>query len=232
MITAREIRDSFIHLFFPHVCAGCGSDIINEQNELCLRCTEELPRTDFELHRDNPVEKKFWGRLQIQNATAQFYFAKESLIQKLIHQFKYRSNKGLGLQLGRMMGYALGKSSRFSADALIPLPLFPHKEKRRGFNQSEILCNGIAEYMHLPVLKDIIIRPQHTETQTHKGRIERWKNMEGKFVLTKPGAIEGKHVLLIDDVITTGATLESCGSELLKAKNVQLSIASLCVTST
>jgi ComF family protein len=227
MLTAREIKESILHFFFPHICAGCGSDILDDKNELCLRCIDSLPETHFELHRNNPVEKKFWGRLPVQSATAQFYFTRESLIQHLIHQFKYKGNAGLGLQLGKIMGVSLKSSEHFHADALVPLPLFSHKEKRRGFNQSEILCKGIAEHLHIPVLKEVITRPRHTETQTHKGRIERWKNMEGKFVLTNAEAIEGKHILLVDDVITTGSTLESCGAELLKAANVRLSIACL-----
>jgi len=228
MLTAHEIKESFLHLFFPHICVGCGNDILNDKNQLCLRCIESLPQTHFELSADNPIEKKFWGRLQIQSATAQYYFGKESLIQRLVHQFKYKGNKELGLQLGRLMGYSLKRSSRFDADVLIPLPLFPNKQKRRGFNQSEILCEGIAEYLQIPVLKNVITRPEHTETQTRKGRIERWKNVEGKFVLTDPVAVEGKHLLLVDDVITTGATLESCGAELLKAFSTRLHIACLC----
>lgn len=227
----QEIRESFLHLFFPHICAGCGNDILDRESVLCIRCMEAMPETHFELYPGNPVEKKFWGRLQLQNATAQYYFTGESLIQHLIHQFKYKGNKELGIQLGRMMGNSLKRSDRFHADTLIPLPLFSDKERKRGFNQAYILCQGIAEYLHIPVLKNVIIRPQYTETQTRKGRIERWKNMEGKFVLTDPGIIAGKHVLLVDDVITTGATLESCGSELLKAANTRLSIACLCSAS-
>ena len=231
MISFKEIKDSFLHLLFPHICSGCGSDLLSEESMLCLRCVDAMPETNFELHANNPVEKDFWGRLPLVNATAQFYFTKESLMQHLMHQFKYKGNKELGLQLGRMMGDQLKRSTRFNVDALIPLPLFPAKEKRRGFNQATLLCEGIAENMNIPVLDKVIIRPQHTETQTKKGRIERWKNMEGKFVLVKPKAIYNKHVLLIDDVVTTGATLEACGNELLKAENVRLSIATLCVSS-
>lgn len=232
MIFSKEIRSSFLHLLFPHVCVGCGSDIISESNELCLHCTQELPATNFEQHSNNPVEKRFWGRLPLQNATASFYFSKESLMQRLIHQFKYKQNKELGLQLGRLMGDILKKSNRFKIDALVPLPLFPKKEALRGYNQAEVLCNGIAEILDLPVLNNVITRPRHTETQTRKGRIERWKNIEGKFHLVNPKAIKDKHILLVDDVITTGATLESCGAELLKAENVRLSIACLCYAAT
>ena len=228
MIRFHEIKDSFFHLLFPHACSGCGSDILNKESLLCMRCFDALPETNFELHADNPVEKKFWGRLSFQQATAQYYFIRESLMQRLMHQFKYKKNKELGTQLGRMMGESLKKSNRFTIDALIPLPLFPAKEKKRGYNQAAILCEGIAESLQVPVLSDVIIRSQHTDTQTKKGRIERWQNMEGKFVLAKPGAIANKRVLLVDDVVTTGATLEACGLELLKGENVRLSIAALC----
>ena len=231
MVSIKEIKDSFLHLLFPHVCSGCGSDLLSEESMLCLHCIDAMPETNFELHPNNPVEKNFWGRLPLGGATAQFYFTKESLMQHLMHQFKYKGNKELGLQFGRMMGDQLHRSNRFEVDALIPLPLFPAKEKRRGYNQATLLCKGMAELMMIPVLEDVIIRPQHTETQTKKGRVERWKNMEGKFVLVKPDAIRNKHLLLVDDVVTTGATLEACGNELLKAENVRLSIASFCTAS-
>jgi ComF family protein len=232
MLTLSEIKNSLLHLFFPHVCDGCGSDLLNEASRLCIRCVTSLPETNFEPHAGNPVEKTFWGRLQIVHAAAHFYFTKESLMQHLMHQFKYKGNKDLGLQLGRMMGHALKSSARFyNINALVPLPLFPSKEKKRGYNQATVLCEGIAEVFSLPVLKDVISRPQHTETQTKKGRIERWRNIEGKFQLEKPEATRGKHLLLVDDVVTTGATLEACGAELLKADDVQLSIATLCIAS-
>jgi len=229
MFKLKEIKESVLHLLFPHVCTGCGNDILNEESDLCMRCIDALPETNFESISNNPVEKLFWGRLPFTGATAQFYFTKESLMQHLMHQFKYKRNKDLGLQLGRIMGEQLIKSGRFKADALIPLPLFPAKEKRRGYNQAAVLCEGMAESMQIPVLDKVIIRPQHTETQTKKGRIERWKNMEGKFILSDANSIRNKHLLLVDDVVTTGATLEACGNELLKAENVQLSLACLCV---
>lgn len=231
MIQLKEIKDAVLHLLFPHVCTGCGSDILSGESVLCMRCIDAMPETNFELHPNNPVEKTFWGRLPLAGATAQFYFTKESLMQHLMHQFKYKGNKDLGLQLGKIMGEQIKKSNRFEVDALIPLPLFPAKEKRRGYNQATVLCEGMAESMKIPVLDNIIIRPQHTETQTKKGRIERWKNMEGKFILTAPDAIRNKHLLLVDDVVTTGATFEACGNELLKAENVRVSLASLCVAS-
>ncbi len=231
MISLKEIKDSVLHLLFPHICTGCGNDILTEQTVLCMRCIDAIPETNFEMHPGNPVEKTFWGRLPLLGATAQFYFTKESLMQHLMHQFKYKNNKDLGLQLGRIMGEQLKRSGRFKADALLPLPLFPAKERKRGYNQATILCDGMAGAMGIPVLNNVITRPQHTETQTKKGRVERWKNMEGKFILTNPEAIRNKHLLLVDDVVTTGATLEACGNVLLQAENVQLSVAALCIAS-
>jgi ComF family protein len=231
MVHLKEIKDSLLQIVFPHVCSGCGSDLLSVESTLCLRCMDALPETDFEKHADNPVEKMFWGRIDLESAAAAYYFTKESLVQHLMHQFKYKNNRELGLQLGRMMGYQLIHSGRFNVDGLIPLPLFPGKEKKRGYNQSVLLCEGIAESFNVPVWNDVIIRPEHTETQTKKGRIERWKNMEGKFFLVNSERIEGKHLLLVDDVVTTGATLEACGNELLKVANSKLSIATLCFAS-
>jgi ComF family protein len=231
MTALKQIKNSLLHLLFPHVCIGCGSDVLETASELCVRCIETLPKTNFEMHTDNPVEKLFWGRLPLMAATAQYYFTKESLMQHLMHQFKYKGNRELGLQLGRLMGERLMQSDRFKADALVPLPLFPAKEKKRGYNQSAVLCQGIAEVMNIPVLHKAVTRPHHTETQTKKGRMERWANIEGKFSIANKPVIENKHILLVDDVVTTGATLDSCATELLQAQHVQVSIACLCVAS-
>ena len=232
MFRVKEIKDSILHVVFPHVCDGCGSDLLNPESRLCIRCLASLPETNFESRANNPVEKDFWGRLPIVRGSAHLYFTKESLIQHLMHQVKYRRNKELAVQLGRIMGNALKSSNRFNdLDALIPLPLFLSREKKRGYNQSKLLCDGIAEVLDLPVLSNSITRPQHTETQTKKGRIDRWKNIEGKFKLIDPASIQNKHLLLVDDVVTTGATLEACGNELLSAGKVNLSIATLCVAS-
>ena len=231
MSILHDIKESLLHLAFPHVCEGCGTDILDKENLLCIKCHSQLPSTDFHLYPNNPVEKIFWGRLALTNATAQYYFTKESLMQHLMHQLKYRGNKNLGIYLGRLMGESLSGTNRFNTiDALIPLPLYPSKEKKRGYNQATLLCQGIAEVMGKPVLNDVVIRTVATESQTKKSRVERWLNIEGRFELTDEQKISGKHILLVDDVVTTGATLESCGRELLSA-SAQLSIATLCYSS-
>jgi len=229
MLLLKEIKEALLHLAFPHVCEGCGTDNLQAEHLLCLRCLSSLPSTNFHMHANNPIEKIFWGRIPVTSATSQYYFTKESMMQHLMHQFKYKGNKEVGTYLGKLMGWALVESNRFSfIDALVPLPLHKSREHKRGYNQATILCEGISSVLNTPVLKNVVIRREQTETQTKKGRIQRWQNMAGKFELANPQAIKDKHVLLVDDVVTTGATLEACGQEILKAENVQLNIATLC----
>jgi ComF family protein len=221
--------DPLLHLAFPHVCEGCGSDVIDKRHMLCLRCLDSLPYTHFEKLPGNIIERIFWGRLPVNAASAQLYFTKESLVQRLINSFKYKGNKHLGIYLGKVMGKQLKESGRFSTvNALVPLPLFPSKEKKRGFNQAKILCDGIAEIMEIPVITNSILRKEHTDSQTRKSRVERWQNMEGKFEVADTSFISGKHILLVDDVVTTGATLEACGREIVSINNTQISLATLC----
>lgn len=214
-------------LFFPHHCAACGTDLLNRDTQLCWHCLGSLPATHFASLPANPLEKIFWGRLPIQAATALYFYTQDSILQKAMHAFKYHQNQALGIQLGRLLGEELLQSGRFQADLLIPVPLHPRKEKQRGFNQSALICRGMSEVMKIPYLEKLLLRPTASETQTNKNRIGRWKNMEGKFTVVNTRAIEGKHCLLVDDVITTGATLESCGRALIKGDDVKISIASL-----
>ncbi len=228
----QEIKESVLQLFFPHICVGCGSDLLNRHNLICMRCMDAMPQTQFELHADNPIEKIFWGRLTIEKASSQYYFTKDSIMQRMMQQIKYKSNQELCIFLGRLMGQQLIQSNRFTdIDALVPLPLHPEKEKRRGYNQAELLCIGMAESMYLPVFTNAVIRTEHTESQTKKGRVDRWLNMENKFEIAHEDSLKNKHLLLVDDVITTGATLEACGSSILNVPNSKLSIATLCYSS-
>ncbi|MFZ9694480.1 MAG: ComF family protein [Chitinophagaceae bacterium] len=222
-----SLGEAASQLFFPHHCAVCGTDMLNQDTEICWHCLGSLPATNFASLSGNPLEKIFWGRLSVQAATALYFYTQNSLLQKAMHAFKYHRNQALGIQLGRILGETLLHSGRFQVDLLVPVPLHPRKEKQRGFNQAAVICEGIRQVMKIPFQEGILRRPKPSTTQTNKGRIDRWTNMEGTFVVSNSETLAGKHCLLIDDVITTGATLESCGIALLKVDNVKISIASL-----
>jgi len=229
---AFEILKAFSHLFFPQICYACGSSLLGTDQLLCLRCLHELPYTRFEKYHHNPVERIFWGRLAIHEAASLFYFTKDSIVERLLHQLKYKGRREVGTYCGRLMGAALQKVERFKdIDGIIPLPLFRRKERERGFNQAKLLCDGLKEMINKPIMDDVILRIEATETQTHKNRIERWQNMEHRFEVEHPELLKGKHILLVDDVITTGATLESCAQELLGVENTRLSILTLAYSS-
>jgi len=227
----KSYLNDFSHLLYPHNCEGCGTDVLNDDAILCTKCLFDLPETNFTNTKNNPVEKIFYGRLNIIAATAAYYFTKNSLLQHLMIQLKYRNNKDVGFFLGKQLGYQLQESERFNdIDVLVPLPLNPKKEKKRGYNQAMIICEGIASVWQKPVLKNALIRTQFTETQTQQDRIHRWQNMQHVFAMADKNSLQGKHVLLVDDVITTGATLEACGNTIVNIPNTQLSIATLAWT--
>lgn len=231
MSTFTSGISNFMHLFFPHVCVGCGSDVINTNHQLCLHCTADLPFTNFFSQPGNPVEKKFYGRVPLNNAGSAYFFTKDSLIESLIYELKYKGNKAVGHYMGLLLGNILQKSLRFQhIDMIVPLPLNAMRLKKRGYNQSTVLSEGISEVMGKPVVTDAVIRKVNTETQTHRGRITRWQNMDGVFALSDPSHLKDKHILLVDDVVTTGASLEACGAEILKVTGTRLSIATLAYT--
>lgn len=196
-----------------------------------MRCFSELPATNFFAQSGNPVEKKFYGRLPLKSAGSGYFFTKDSLLETLIYELKYKGNKDIGFYLGQLLGKFLAENNRFNeADVLVPLPLNASREKKRGYNQATVLCNGIASVWKKTVMDKTVIRKINTQTQTKRGRITRWENMDGAFAVADSSAIENKHILLVDDVITTGASLEACGSEILKVQGTTLSIATLAFT--
>lgn len=225
--------NDLISLLYPKTCIGCGSEeLIHAEAVLCVECMAALPETNFHLKQNNPVSKVFFGRIPVESATAYAYFTKHSIVQNMLHELKYKGNVHAGIVMGEMFARKL-KSCNWLADiqAVIPLPLHRKKEKKRGYNQAAVICRGITNVADIPVLDRVVARSKRSETQTRKSRLERWTNIESKFDLINAGAIENKHILLVDDVITTGATLEACGREILKAKGSKLSIASFAYTS-
>ena len=228
MKVIQYIKD-FFNLFFPDLCVACNSHLVNQEKLVCTKCLYNLPKTKFHVSKENPVAQLFWGRTTIERATAFFYFNKGSQYQQMMHKFKYHGYKEIGQVLGRYFGSNIKESDFSNIDIIIPVPLHKSKLKKRGYNQSDWIGMGLSETLEKPFNDSILIRNVATETQTRKSRFERWKNVENIFTISNQASIEGKHVLLVDDVVTTGSTLEACANSILEVKGTKVSIATLAV---
>ncbi|MBS1635112.1 MAG: ComF family protein [Bacteroidetes bacterium] len=218
----------FISLIYPRQCLACGNSLYKHENHICHYCYVNLPKSNYHVSPGNPVEKLFYGRIPVISAAGYYLFHKHSGIQKMLHDIKYKANTGLAFSIGEWYGRELAHSERFShVSCVVPVPLHPEKLKQRGYNQSALFGSGLAKAMGVSLDTVSLVRKTYTSTQTKKGKFERWSNVEDKFELQNPESLDGQHVLLVDDVITTGATVEACCAELLKAEGVQISVASM-----
>jgi ComF family protein len=225
-----NIISSFFYLLFPRVCAACGNSLYIQENSICTRCLYELPRTNFRLDNDNEIARLLWGRVRLEAAASYYYYYKGSKFQNIIHRLKYDGQKHVGYDMGSLFGEYIKETSSTDIDIIHPVPLHYRKLKVRGYNQSECIARGISESIDRPVITDILYRVKAAETQTVKNRYERWENIEGVFKTRNISKAENRHILLVDDVITTGSTIEACASEILKIKNARVSIAVLAFT--
>jgi len=215
----------FFSLLYPNICAGCGNNLRRSERAICTVCRFEFPYIKLINSKDNAVTKVFHGRLPIESGYSLISFEKGQRIQNVLHELKYNGNKKVGEELGRMLGGTIKDLGDEIPDTIIPVPLHPKKLKKRGFNQAEIIANGIATVLERPVETSVIKRKTFTNTQTNKSRVDRWSNVEDVFELSKADRVSDKHVLIIDDVLTTGATLEACAATLLKSSVKKISIA-------
>lgn len=222
--------EGFIALFYPRVCLACGSSLLGNEDIICTSCRISLPITEFHRSPGNPVEKIFWGRIPVENATSLLFFDKGSKYRHLLHQLKYHGKKEVGHFLGKILGRCLSESNFKHIDLIVPIPLHPVKQRRRGFNQSEEIALGIANIMKKPIIRHALKRNVHSSSQTFKTRYDRWENIKGIFAVSEPELFKNKHILLIDDIVTTGATLEAAGSVILDIEGTRLSIATLAFT--
>lgn len=218
--------DSIIGLLYPSVCAACGTPLFKWERLVCTRCRNLLPKTGYEQNEDNPLARMFYGKVRLRAVTACFFFSKDGKVQHLIHELKYKGNGDAGVFLGQELGKTIKEAPLFQElNYLIPVPLHPKREKERGYNQSQMIAQGVAEVTGIPVGDHFLVRSVNTLTQTHKNKEERWKNVKDIFEVRHAEQLEGKNVLLIDDVLTTGATLEACALKLSMIQGITISCA-------
>lgn len=223
-----EYLSDFVSLFYPQLCASCGEALYKGEEVICTFCQHYLPKTYFHLERNNTIEKHFWGRVNIERAAACYFFQRGSKVQHLVHQLKYKGKTEVGITIGKIYGADLNQSVDYrTVDLIVPVPLHKSKELKRSYNQADLFCEGLSAVMQKPWSKSALLRLKATETQTHKSRFERWENVGTVFQVANPAVLEGKHVMLADDVITTGSTLEACAQAILAVPNTKVSIATM-----
>lgn len=218
---------AFISLLYPELCAGCMRSLYEHEELICTHCLYHLPVTNFHLDAKNAAGKQLWGRVQVTAVASYLYYVKGTAVQNVLHQLKYFKKPEIASMLGKRYGAVLAASPFIDADLLVPVPLHPKKLKKRGYNQSEFFAKGLSEQFGLPVESANLIRHTRTESQTTKRRYERYENMKDIFEVLEPSAFAFKHLILVDDVLTTGATIEACANKLLQIPGVRVSVLTL-----
>ena len=226
----KTIFNAILDLIYPRCCTGCREHLTEAQDLFCYRCSSDLPFTDYEKQKHNPFEQHFSGRIPIEFGTALFHFNKGEKIQRAVHDLKYGNNPNIGFIMGLMLAERIqSQMTDLGIEAVIPIPLHHSKRLKRGYNQSAAIAKGICASLEIENLERHVIRSRKTSTQTNKNRSQRLTNMKRAFTVINPKAVEGKHILLIDDVLTSGATLESCGYAILGFPGTKLSMATIAI---
>jgi len=219
-----------LNLVYPNLCLVCGESLVRGEKQICLSCLHHIPKTNYHLETDNTVEKRFWGKVPIHRATSFFHFYKGSPFQQLLHELKYRGNQEIGVVTSMYAAADLLESPDFcSVDVIVPVPLHPRKYAKRGYNQSECIARGLAAVLQKPIDTKNLIRIRENTSQTRKSVFDRYKNTQGIFHLKDNTAFKGKHVLLVDDVLTTGSTLEACMIPLFETDYIKISVFTLAI---
>lgn len=221
---------SLAHLFFPEACKACDDELQSGEHILCTSCHLQMPLTDFHTYNDESIQKVFYGRLTIENATALLYFEKKGPVQQLMHNLKYRGAVSISNYLGNWLGEDLKDSAAYtSVDVVVPVPIHPKKKKIRGYNQVEGFGKALSQHLQASYEDTILLKSKNTKTQVFKGRFTRSDETLNAFYIEHLEELSGKHILLCDDILTTGATIEACALQLLKIPNIRLSIAVMAI---
>ncbi len=224
----KELKHGFVHLLYPRLCEGCSKPLMAAEKVLCIGCSLEIPETGYHHIADNETALRFAGRIPFVLATSYAWFTNDGLLQHLVHGLKYKNKKETGLYLGRRFGRALKETDWIAdIDMIVPVPLHPAKQAKRGYNQSMLIAEGMSAALNIPASDNILLRVRDTESQTNKTRAERVDNMAGAFKRGKNGVRGCKHILICDDVLTTGATLEACALALMAGESVKISVATI-----
>ncbi|MFL1012491.1 ComF family protein [Flavisericum labens] len=221
---------SVVNLFFPKVCFACNNLLNDNEQDICIDCRHDLPVTNFHFDDSEAIKKVLYGRAKIENGTALFRFEKQGKVQKLVHNLKYRGQENIGFFLGNWLGGELKTIEAYNdIDIVIPVPLHQKKLKKRGYNQVTKFGRQIATALNAEYKDDVLIKVTNTKSQTIKSRFSRWDSSNELFAINKPNSLKNKHILLVDDLITTGATMEACIAVLNKDQNLKISIATIAI---
>lgn len=230
IIFIDQMIKNLLNLFFPKVCVACHHLLTDNEEHICTSCRHELPLTNYHFEGDDPVKKVFYGRVKLQRATALFRFQKKGKVQMLLHNLKYRGHERISEFLGSWLGSELAESTNYkNVDIVIPVPIHKQKRRTRGYNQVTKFGEQIAKSLGAEFNESILVKKNRTATKVFKERRRRWDRSEESLDLINAEELSGKHILLVDDLITTGATIEACSNVLLKAQNIKLSVASMAI---
>ncbi|SDS27446.1 phosphoribosyltransferase family protein [Gramella sp. MAR_2010_147] len=220
-----------INLLYPSVCHICEAELLKNEELICTSCIHDLPITSYHLDNENPVKKVFYGRVKIEKATALLHFRKKAGVQQLIHDLKYRGHREIGTYLGKWLGAELADSNWMNLiDVVIPVPLHKTRLRQRGYNQVEDFGKELAKSLNTDYLDTVLLKISATQTQTLKTRLSRWGKLEETLKIQNSENLAGKHILLVDDLVTTGATLEACAHKLYEIPGMKISIATMAIT--
>jgi len=227
----KTLLANFVSLLYPKLCVICGNPLIENEEFFCFACFLKLPKTHYHLIPENQAIERLAGKVSLEKASSYFYYNKGGIAQKLIAEIKYKGNQNLGEWIGIYLAKDMISSGFFQGiDYLVPVPLHRSKERKRGFNQAGKIAEGIAQVTKIPLETNNVLREKSNTTQTRKGVFDRWKNTRNLFQLKDPKLFCAKHILLIDDVLTTGSTLEAVAQSLLKSQEIKVSILTLAIT--